>query len=527
MEPWVLNISNISLGGLTTNYFDSDYPSVGAINQAGFEFAMDLTSPHFMVQGPGPREYLRGTQDANGIVTTTIRGMLQNPYKSTNRSLAVGGDKLYLLSAGSVSSPTIVSGSYGGTTFPHTITHPSANLTEESWGIIEYKGSVFYSYNLSTAYGDIGKYNGASVDDDWFSVSASGGQYLMGKLSGDIIHPMEVGGDTLYVGNHDFVASWDGSTAITGALDLPQGFSVRDLKWVNDRLVVAARYMPSNLASIKTGRSSVFIWDGTTTSWETEIPVRGQVGAGYVVNGQYFQFYEDKSNSYGPYSIFNQALGGGYSRKYYLTQLDGSTLKNLVTIEGDCPEFYQVTDFQNFLAWTDNYNQSVMMYGPLDGSSQPRLFSYAAVYSNVMGGISTSPPNAGLSVGYDGGVYKTLNYFLPTSYDTYGEWQSLMFDIGSATNSQGKIDSVRFDFEPLVSGSSVDVQLLNANGGTIFSDTISYARAVLGDANHSKTHSLYNFNGINSDSLAVKLTFQSGSSTGPVKIKNIKINGRN
>lgn len=495
MEPWVLNISDISLGGLAPGYFNETYPSYGNTNHAGDMFQMSPFSLGYIEPSHTLTTFIASEASA---VSTTINAFKQLPSNQTV-VYGTGGNAIYKITALSGTIDKI-----------HTI---SAIATSVGNAIESYGNSVFYRWHSSIAAdADIGKYNisAASFDDSWFTGTMSGSLYGSGAETG----PLRVGGnDVLYWSNKNFISSFDYTNIVNQALDLPETWRIQDIHWVNDRLIIATTHNSFSSQSHGTSTSSLLIWDGTTTSWETEIPVAGFVGAGFVKNGIYYQFYFD-----------------GYTNK--LAELQGTTLVDLTEYSvGWVPTYNQVADYRGFLVWgTGGSSDDIFCYGPMDSSEPRRLFHLLDAGSTTagkVGGINSSIQNpGGILVGNNDALY----YYddnTSLTYNTTGTyWKSILYLLGGKSGETGKIDSIRFDFEKLTSGAVLDWSLVDNQGRTIYSDTISYAKATATTPLHTLTSALYKLNGLNAENLRIELSYANGSTTAPVRVKRIQLHGR-
>src|SRR4030042_992272 len=278
MPKYTINITDF-MGGYAPNHWKSTYPSFGNKNMAGAMKNVDLTNPNVITQGTGRVALTAGTQA--GAVTTFIKGILKIPVTSTT-SYAVGGNKLYQFS----STAVINTGD-----FPHTI--DKATVTgEDSEDVCYFQGVLYYSYNHSGSAGDIGKFDLSSTfDDDWGSTVPTGAHALTNNP-----HQMIVAGnDVLYIANGQYVSSFDGTTFVEQALDLPTNYVISSLAWSGNKLWIAAnKILYSNSSN---NIASIFSWDGNSTSWDDEIVVGKNVSALYVRNGVVFVFYGEATSS--------------------------------------------------------------------------------------------------------------------------------------------------------------------------------------------------------------------------------------
>lgn len=468
------------MGGFAPGWYNQGtYPSFGNKNSAGSMTNIDLTNPSYLTQGPGLANLTNGTQAA--AVTTLIKGATDMAV-SSGVAYGVGGAKLYKFSSTTVTSDA---------TWPHAI-DKAAVTGEDGEDVAYYKGALYYSYNHSGAAGDIGKFDlSATFDDDWGSTVPSGAAALQNAP-----HPFEVGGnDVLYVGNGIYVGSYDGTTFQAQALDLPTNSVIIDIKWVNDRLWILANR--PNTTGTNKNSASLYVWDGTATSWELEIKLMGTGGALHHKNGVLFVFYSDLSST------------GGFKLGY----VSGNGVVDVANFTGALPAYHQVTDYLDFILW--NANGSLWAFGSGDKDLPVRLFQIAdGGYANV--GCVVTPFGTPIIASWDAGS----NYKLAklSGYDVVSIWKSLMFDITGDSKNGGMIDCVRINFETLATGARVDWKLLDNGGRTVYSDTISFAK--LG----AKTTAYYPIKK-GSENFRLEFDYANGDTTNTVKIKSARIYG--
>lgn len=472
-----INIDNF-LGGYAPHWYgEGSYPSFGNKNQAGAMVNMDLTNAGFMCQGPGLANLTNGTQAA--AITTLIKGATDFAVTS-NLAYGIGGNKLYSFSATVVTS---------GATFPHTI-DKAAVTGEDGEDVAYYQGNLYYSYNHSGTAGDIGIYNlNVTFDDDWGSTVPTGA----GALTGGVPHPMcSAGNDVLYIANGRYVASYDGTELVLQALDLPTNSVIVAMRWSGDRLWIAVN-KPSLTGANKTS-ASIFIWDGTTDSWESEIKLMGTIGGLHVRNGVVFLFYQEITST------------GGYKLAY----MDGARVGDLANFTGGLPAFYQITDYKDFMIWNSNGN--IWAWGSGDKDLPVRLFQFAdGGFATV--GCVICPFGTPIIASTESTNYKLAQF---SGYDVNSSWKGLMFDLTSDSKTPGKMECVRINFEQLTSGARVDWKLLNNKGQTVYSDIISFAK--LG----AVTTAYYPLNGLLTENMRLEFDYAQGSTSATVFLKNCK-----
>jgi hypothetical protein len=426
---------------------------------------------------------------------------------TTDVTYGVGGNKLYKLTSAAVTNAGI---------WPHTI-DKAAVTAEDGEDVALFQSALYYTYNHSGTAGDIGKYDLASTfDDDWGSTTPSGAAALVGGVP----HQIEVGGnDTMYITNGRYIASYDGTTLIPQALDFPPDTVTQSCKWIADKLWVSAN-RPNNSGTNK-NTASIYIWDGVSTSWETEIRVMGSVGALHPKNGTMFAFYQDVTN-----------LGG-----FKLCYLNGTAVVDVANFVGGLPKYYQVTDYKDFIIWnttslnslwsqtsfpwqmtspwtTTTGDDLIYAFGSGDKDLPVRFFQLADSGFTTAGAVS-APFGTPMIASNENTSYKLAQF---SGYDVNANWKSLLFDV-TGNNYHSRIKFVKINFDQLAVGARVDWKLVNNQGQTIYSDIISYAK--LG----AKTSVSHPLNGLIAENFRLEYDWSNGSTSNTVKIRNAKITG--
>jgi len=478
MSNWSIEILNISNGGFAPAWYKETYPSYGNKNQAGDMANMDLTNPGYILQGPGLATLTNGTQA--GAVTTLIKGMTDFAVTS-DTAYGTGGNLLYQFSSTAVAT---------GGIFPHTI-DKAAVTAELGEDVCYYKGDIYYSYNHSGSAGDIGKYNLASTfDDDWGSTVPTGKAALESAP-----HQMIAGGnDVMYITNGIYIASWDGTTFIPEALDLPTGSVIQSVAWNNDKVWVSA--INPNLTGANKVTGSIYVWDGVSSSWDFEIKMMGNVGGLFVKSGVLFTFFQDITST------------GGYKIGYYS---DG-IIVDVGNYSGGLPAFYQITDYKDYITW--NSNGKLFSFGSGDKDLPTKLFQLADGGFATVGGL-VCPFGTPIVASNLTTSYKLAKF---SGLDVAASWKSLMFDITGAGRIS-KVNNIRINFEKLAADARVDWKLVNNQGITVYNDTISY------DKLGTKTTAYYPVNGKVTENFRIELDYANGDTTNSVNIKNVKIYG--
>lgn len=499
---WQIQIPDF-LGGFAPKWYSEGYPSYGNKNHAGGMLNIDLTEPGGFKQGPGLSSLANGTQA--GAVTTLINSILD--YAVTNdTTYGVGGNKLYKISSLAVTNAGA---------WPHTIDKGTVTA-ETGEDVCLYQGALYYSYNHSGTAGDIGKYDLASTfDDDWGSTTPSG----FAALQGGVPHQMTVGiADQMFIANGRYVASYDGTTFVPQQLDLPVGSVTESVATMSDKIFLAVNR--PDVSGTNKNQSAIYIWDGISTSWETEIKIMGEVGGLHVKNGTMFIFYRDISN-----------LGG-----FKLAYLNGTSVVDLANFSGGLPTYSQITDYKDFIIWnstslnalwsfttypwqltspwtTTTGDDLIYAYGSGDKDLPVRFFQLADSGFTTAGAVSC-PFGTPMIASNETTSYRLAQF---SGYDVNSRYYTLMFDT-TGENRTSTLSRIRFIFDQLATGARVDWRLVDSKGRAIHSDTISYAK--LGGA----TKADYPI-GTLTDNFRVEFDYVNGSASNTVKIRGIKVYG--
>lgn len=468
-QRWQITIDNF-LGGFAPGWWKSDYPSYGNRNQAGDMLNVDLTNPSYITQGPGLVNLINGTEA--GVVTTLIRGILDKAQTS-DVSFAIGGTKLYKISSTEVISDA---------NFPHTIT--GATNGED---VAYFQGKIYYTWDTNVGQLTLP----STFDDDWGSTVPTGAT----ALQSGVPHPMEVGGnDFLYIGNKNYVTSYDGTTFTEKDLDLPDNAVIQDLKWTSNRLWIAANQ--PDLTGSNNVIGSIYVWDGNSPSWEDEIRISGRIGGMFVKEGILYVFYQDLSDSI-----------GGYKLGYF----NGTQISELAHFKGGLPAYYQIAEYKNFIIWVGG--ELIYAWGAAERNLPAMIFQLADGGYSTVGGLAC-PFGTPLVASNQSTSYRLAKF---SGYDTNCYWKSLLFDI-SGTDRKGMIDELIVNIEKPSTGARVDITLKNNQGTSLWTDSISYAidGAIARKIFYPKCEA---------ENCRLEFSWANGSATNPLSIKNVIILG--
>jgi len=481
---WKITLDNF-LGGFAPAWYLNSYPSYGNKNMAGDMLNCDLSDPHKLTQGPGLVALTNGTQAGN--VSDMIKGILDKAQAS-NLSFAVGtSGKFYEI------TPTTVSTKAATPVLPHQI----AGTNPVGEDVAYYKGEIYYSHYDDNG-GDIGKYDltrdaEADFDDDWASNIHSATISKLVRL------PLEVGGnDFLYLGNGHLVSSWDGTTWINAHLNLPDNAIIQDIKWHRNRLWITANQ--PNLSGTNKVTGSIFTWDGVSSSWEEEIRVNGRVGGMIVKSGVLYVFYQEISGT---------ELTAGNGKLGYI--INGQ-VQELASFKNDIPDYYQITEYRNFIIWSSSAtgNDFIYAWGAIESSLPAMLFQLADTGHNSATGGLASPFGTPIIASYGSPSSFQLAKF--SGYTTTANWKSLSFMMGPC-----RIVKMVVYTEVLGTNARADFTLTYDGGSSIALGNIAAADNLV-------RKSFKIGQNIESD-FRIEIDWANGNITNPASIKKIEIFG--
>lgn len=448
---WKIKLENLSQGGFAPAYWKETYPAIGNKNQAADIVSCDLTNPSYITQGPG-------LSAVSGTVDQTMKGIL-NTVVSANKTYGFGGTKLYDITASAVVVERTVAGAAGE-------------------DVALYDGHLKYVYGT-----DVGDFDlSTTYDDDWWTAVAGGSALTSGNP-----HQIVTAGTTglMTILNGSVVASWDGTTADDTAFDTED----TDIVLVSQVWTRNKFYFAGNKPNVA-GRNeaSIFIWDGTSSSWNNRIEIGGRVGGMFVKGGVPFIFYQ-KNISDGVIT---------------LAYCDGNILRDITNYEGSLPNFYQITEYKDHIIWASGTD--LFAWGSSDQQLNTKIFKLGTCGT---GGLA-NPFGTPITASSD--KLQKLN-----AYTKVCNWKSLLFDV-TGGERKSVIDKLKFNIEKIATGARLDWTLKNNAGTSINTGTISFT----GDgAITSKDFFMKKI----TENFRIELNWANGSEANPVSVKTIEING--
>ena len=425
-EEWTIKITPQG-AGFCPSYFVEDYPFFGNRDQMSAMVNLDLSNPNVICPGPKATALTNGTQA--GAVTTLIKSVM-DIVTSDNVSFAIGGARLYKISATTVQDDT------ADTPFPHLIDKGTVT-GEDGEDTVYYKGKLYYFYNHSGSAGDIGQFNMTSTfDDDWGSTAAANPDTLEYAPH----QAINGGDDVVYFANGHFIGTiQDVSGTITlvaDALDFPSDAQVASITWNYDRIYAGVNR--PNIIGANANQAAIYAWNGVDPSWETDpVVINGRIGALYTRLGTVFVWWQET----------------GLSDRYNFGYYTGTSVKTIQTFSGTLPLYYQVTEEDGYLCWASD--GEIYKWGAQDPSMPTRAFQYTKTTYGTAGGIGA--PFGDLLMA----SYATTNFILEkpnASFQTDSSWSTVAFDVSSA-GAKAQIDLIQVSTENLGKGAKCDITM--------------------------------------------------------------------
>lgn len=236
--------------------------------------------------------------------------------------------------------------------------------------------------------------------------------------------------------------------------------------------------------------SSIFIYDGVSENFDTEIGLAGNIGPLFVDNGTTYVFYSDPTST------------GGYKLGYVY----GNQISELCSFSGALPTFGQVTKYKNLITWVSG--DKIWAFGSADQGMTRAVYKLADGGEDYVGALA-APFGTPLVASWDGASAYKLNKFY--GYDVNAYWYSMMFPRGKCT-----LQSFTVYFETLTAGARCDFSIVTDNGRNTYTG-FSLTETTL----NSKD---FNIGAKINHNFRIQISWANGSATYPVKINRIEFN---
>lgn len=151
----------------------------------------------------------------------------------------------------------------------------------------------FMGNTYATSIADVallGSSDLVSLDEDWWSATRG-----HGTMQNTFRHPLEVVEDTMYIGDGNFIHTWDGTTSVENAMTLPNGVNITSLrKHPDGRNLLAFCGVTANYSHSRNGGGKVYVIDTINLEFTREIDIEAQVEGTRNVGGVIFATYGAK-----------------------------------------------------------------------------------------------------------------------------------------------------------------------------------------------------------------------------------------
>ena len=510
MAKWNLNLDSLSQGGFAPSFYKSSHFTFGNKNQASDMLSMDLINPHAITAGPAFKDI---NIEAGVTVDAIVKGFTKQTASGTGPLIRFAiGNKIYAIDDDEVVK-------FG------TSSRTEIDTTGTGEDGIYFQGSLYYTWYDGTD-GDIGKYE---LSTDTLTNSFATGVHSKNLNRNIPMQIARIGFEPQFVFlNGNFIGKFDAveDELIDDLVQAPDSDQIFvSIAGMSDRFYVAAispgRWVPTAAGIFNPAQqlvlggqyiSNLYVWNGSSASFDSEITISGIVTAVKNINNIPFVFY-----------IKDILLDGTIVSA--IGVVDGNFVRELETYEGNSPMYYQVTDYEGFAMWTWDPDGKVYAYGAANTKEEGRLFEYSNLRTqntvfNQIGGLSYSGGNMYMGFGNasDEFIHILDSSVVPNESTT---WDSGVFNI-RRRQREGIIERVLIDFEPLTTDDKVFVDFFDYTDTTTPIKTIEISDAIQGvDATVDTLTE--DFPAISN--LVVRLRYPN-SADDSVAIRNIYIEGR-
>lgn len=408
---FTIEIKNFNEGYSPLAHSD-EFTFVGSSGQASVMTADIISRPGLLTQSPGLADLTNGNE--GGVVDQLIRHILDKPVSATT-TYAVGTTKLFKLS-----STAIASG--GSPSWPQTITDMTSGEC-----VVRLKENVFVLYNKSSG-GDIAAMpiSTEEVDPDWGSET----DVALEKAP----HPAAAKEDILVFGNGRYVGVYVQGLATLDVqkLDFGEGSEVADIVFSANFWWIAVNYGEGK-------GSRIYVYDASAISniLSDETGIGDQkIGFLYVLNGNIFVAYEDKSSD-------------GYTIGF----ISGRQIKPLRYFNGTLPDHRQKALYKNTILFAAG--EYILSFGASVEQLPVQISTLCSGGYETLGALA-SPFGTPLIASSDGdGGYRLAKL---SEYSINSNWSSVLVDV---TNGRrlGRVHTVIVYTPNLLENAKCDIYL--------------------------------------------------------------------
>lgn len=313
-----------------------------------------------------------------------------------------------------------------------TITEDAENYVANITDLLHYGANMYITSenDITRTTVDFG-----TVDAAWWGTT-------LGLSTFDTFSPhhMTQFGEILYIADKNMIHTWDGSSGVYNALDLPAGFVIDDITVYNNLIYIAAspstRFNEGVLAKCR-----IFTWDGFSASFLDEFIIQERIVTFISFGGTLFV---------GTQEYFGYFTGTTINALYPLTQ---KVYKHQVGVTND--RIYMLQGI------------NVLCYGnPI--INRPKFFSFPLKHTSTLIGM-TCIQTGSLVYSYAGKIGAW------SDVDGSDQTGGIFYSNRLPLRSNAYIRGVIIESQALASGSSQTIAFINDSAETKTVGTYSHA----------------------------------------------------
>jgi hypothetical protein len=299
-----------------------------------------------------------------------------------------------------------------------------------------YKGSLYVT--STTNIGKLDASNITTYDPTWWTVTIGSS-----ALQSTYRHPLEVIEDTLYIGDQNYIHTWNGVAGVYQAMSLPNSYNITNMIAHTDgRHLLVFMAETVNYSHTRRARAKLFVVDTVNLEFEREIDIDAQVegsinvgGVIYVTSGENLGYFN------GDGITFLRKLGTNPTYSHNMANKDGV----LLVREGN----------------------AVLAYGNLGGKGNVFWYPYQTTHASTLSAIYYY--GSGKILTSSAGQKLDLVDF--AGFGGAAEWDSNFY----AFPGKVWIRKVRIETEYLTSGSSMLINIVDKSQNVKTVMALSYA----------------------------------------------------
>lgn len=475
-ETFSLTFKNFQNGAAPVAHLDS-LTQIGNGGHYAAAANVDIIStPGLLTQGPGLTVLTAGTQA--GAITEQVRHILGRPF-SSGFTYGIAATKLHKISPSAVTNTGI---------WPHAITG-----AVDGSSVVSFQGAIYYFFNKASG-ADCGKYDGVTTfTDAYFSAVPTGAAALQNAP-----HPVDTKQNIMLFGNGRYVGTFLSDTTTLNAtrLDFGSDAIVADVAFHANQWWIAVNVG----TNVSTDRQygSIFLYDpsATTALLADEIGVGAQkIGFILPIEGVMYVAYQDLTSA------------GGFCIGY----VNGRKITPLRYFTGALPTFAQKTLYNNTILF--HASGKIYSVGAVV-ESLPVQISQLASTGFGNGGALSAPFGTPMIASFLSTSFQLATF---ANFDVNCNWRSIIIPAVSG-QKLGFVDTITVLTNTLGSGARCDL-IIEFDQGTGSGATMQIT------GTGKRRHNFISPGTIKLEDFRLFLNWVNGSTTNPVKIRQIVVEG--